>query len=219
MPSDPFEMALVHRAFRRELGNATDLVRNTSVGDTSRSAVVGGHIEFMLTAIHHHHLAEDAQVWPRLSAKAPSRTVEVHRMQSDHRDISDASERVRDTATRWADTADRALADQLVAHIEEYIRRIDEHFDDEERNVVPLIAEYLTPGQWRKFLAHGSAFVRAHPRRGLAFGAMVLDGQSAEDRRRFLGNVPLPVRTVFKLVGDRVYAAYRAEVYGAHQAQ
>jgi hypothetical protein len=43
---------------------------------------------------------------------------------------------------------------------------------------------------------------------------MVLDGRSRENRRRFLGNVPLPVRTVFNLVGDRVYAGYRAEVYG-----
>jgi hemerythrin-like domain-containing protein len=219
MPSDPFEMALVHRAFRRELCNATDLVRETSVGDTSRSAVVGRHIEFMLSAIHHHHLAEDTQVWPKLSAKAPSRTVEVHRMRNDHRDISDASERVRATATRWADSADRSLADQLISHVQEFIGRIDEHFDDEERNVVPLIAEYLTPRQWRKFLAHGSAFVRAHPKRGLALGGMVLDGQSEESRRRFLGNVPMPVRTVFKMVGDRVYAGYRAEVYGAHQAQ
>ena len=82
-------------------------------------------------------------------------------------------------------------------------------------NVVPLIAEYLSPKEWRKFLAHGSAFVRAHPRRGLALGGIVLDGESAQTRERFLGNVSLPVRTVFKMFGDRIYAGYRAQIYGS----
>jgi hypothetical protein len=41
----------------------------------------------------------------------------------------------------------------------------------------------------------------------------VLDGESAETRERFLGNVPLPVRTIFKMVGERVYAGYRAQIY------
>src|SRR5690349_14282762 len=195
MMSDPFEMALVHSAFRRELNSAVDLARNTTVGDTDRSAVVGRHITFMLTAIHHHHLAEDTQIWPRLSAVAPSRTEEIRRMRDDHRGISEASDRVIAATARWTDSVDGPTADQLIGEIEEFIRLITEHFDVEERHVVPLIADYLTPRQWRRFLAHGSAFLRAHPKRGLALGGMVLDGQSLEDRRRFLGNVPLPVRT------------------------
>lgn len=214
LPTDPFEMELVHRAFHRELHNATGLINSAPAGDRSRSAVVGGHVVFMLTAIHHHHLAEDSEVWPRLIAQAPNRTDQIRRMEDDHRDIAGCSERVRAAAARWADSGDRSDADRLVPLVEEYLRRIDQHFDDEERNVVPLIAESLSPRQWRKFLAHGSAFVRMHPRRGLALGAMVLEGQSAENRHRFLGNVPLPVRTVFKVIGDRVYAGYRAEVYG-----
>jgi hypothetical protein len=214
MPSDPFEMALVHNAFRRELRNATGLIDSTPHGDRRRSAVVGGHVGFMLTAIHHHHLAEDSVVWPRLIAQAPNRTEEIRRMADDHRDIADFSEQVRAAAARWGETGAREDADRLVPLVEEYLRRVDEHFDDEERSVVPLIAASLSPRQWRKFLAHGSAFVRMHPRRGLALGAMVLDGQSPQSRHRFLGNVPLPVRTVFKVIGDRVYAGYRAEVYG-----
>ena len=94
--------------------------------------------------------------------------------------------------------------------VEEFAGRVDEHFDDEERNVVPLIAEYLSPKEWRKFLAHGSAFVRAHPRRGLALGGIVLDGESAQTRAASsLGNVPLPARTAYKIFGDRIYAGYR----------
>jgi len=43
----------------------------------------------------------------------------------------------------------------------------------------------------------------------------LLDGESVEMRERFLGNVPLPLRTVFKVFGERVYAGYRAQIYGS----
>jgi hemerythrin-like domain-containing protein len=215
MPCDPFEMALVHRGFRRELHNAAGLVRGVTAGDNRRAAVVGEHIDFMMTAVHFHHSAEDGFLWPRLSARTSSRAAELSRMEDAHRTIDDACERVRATAVPWAETGEPRLAEELMPVIEEFAGRVDEHFDDEERNVVPLIAEYLSPKEWKKFLAHGSAFVRAHPRRGLALGGIVLDGQSAETRERFLGNVPLPLRTVFKIFGERVYAGYRAQIYGS----
>ena len=102
-----------------------------------------------------------------------------------------------------------------MSEIARFAPLVDEHFDDEENNVVPVIAEYLSPKEWRKFLSHGSAFVRAHPRRGLALGGIVLDGESAETRERFLGNLPFPLRTIFKTIGHRVYAGYRAQTYGS----
>jgi hypothetical protein len=214
MPCDPFEMALVHRGFRRELHDATGLVLGVSAGDSRRAAVVCEHIEFMMTAVHFHHSAEDGFVWPRLSARAPSLAGELTRMEEAHRTIDDACDRVRVTAVLWAETGDRRRAEEFVAVIEGFASRVDEHFDDEEHSVVPVIAEYLSPKEWRKFLSHGSAFVRAHPRRGLALGGIVLDGESVETKERFLGNLPLPLRTVFKIFGERVYAGYRAQIYG-----
>lgn len=136
-------------------------------------------------------------------------------MEDAHRTIDDASERVRATAVAWAEVGDPWRAEELMSEIARFAPLVDEHFDDEENDVVPFIAEYLSPKEWRKFLSHGSAFVRAHPRRGLALGGIVLDGESAETRERFLGNLPLPLRTIFKTIGDRVYAGYRAQTYGS----
>ena len=215
MPCDPFEMALVHRGFRRELHDAAGLIRGVAAGDSRRAAVVSEHIDFIMTAVHFHHSAEDAFVWPRLSARAPSRAAELTRMEEAHRTIDDACERVRATAVAWAETGDPWRAEELVSEIARFAPLVDEHFDDEENKVVPIIAEYLGPKEWRKFLSHGSAFVRAHPRRGLALGGIVLDGESAETRERFLGNLPLPLRSIFKTIGDRVYAGYRAQIYGS----
>jgi len=52
MPCDPFEMALVHRGFRRELHNAAGLIRGVTAGDSGRAAVVSEHIDFIMTAVH-----------------------------------------------------------------------------------------------------------------------------------------------------------------------
>lgn len=215
MPCDPFEMALVHRGFRRELHNAADLVRGVAAGDDRRAAVVGRHIDFMMAAVHFHHSAEDEFVWPRLSARVPGRVAELRRMEDAHRAIDEAGERVRAAAITWVKAADPGAVDGFAAEITRFALLADHHFDDEERTVVPLIAEHLSPGEWRKFLAHGSAFVRTNPRRGLALGGIVLNGVPEATRQRFLGNLPLPLRAVFKAFGPRVYAGYRAEVYGS----
>lgn len=152
-------------------GNSTTLPAwcATWLPVTRRAGVVGAHLDFMMTALHYHHHAEDTVVWPRLASRAPSRTTEVSRMEDAHRAIADTGGRVRDTMVQWAKGGDRRLAGQLVPLMEEFAGRVDEHFDDEERDVVPLIAEHLAPREWRKFLAHGSAFLRA-PRGGTGPG-------------------------------------------------
>jgi hypothetical protein len=48
MPTDAFDMAIAHRAFRNELYNAPGLVRDVEAGDTARSAVVGAHLELIV---------------------------------------------------------------------------------------------------------------------------------------------------------------------------
>jgi hemerythrin-like domain-containing protein len=215
MPCDPFEMALVHSGFRRELHDAAGLVRGVTAGDSRRAAVVCEHIEFIMAAVHFHHSAEDEFVWPRLYTRAPSRAADLNRMEDAHRTIDDGCERVRPAAVSWRETGDPRRAEELVFEIERFAPLVDKHFDDEEEDVVPFIAEYLSPKEWKKFLSHGSAFVRAHPRRGLALGGIVLDGASAETRERFLGNLPLPLQIIFNTIGDRVYAGYRAQTYGS----
>src|ERR1700752_4594184 len=114
MPCDPFEMALVHSGFRRELHNSAGLVRGVTAGDSRRAAVVYEHIDFMMTEVHFHHSAEDGVVWQRLSARAPSRAAELTRMEDSHRTIDDDCERVRATAVAWAETGDPRRAEELM---------------------------------------------------------------------------------------------------------
>jgi hypothetical protein len=61
-------MVLVHRLFRRELGNASDVIGGVAAGDVKRSGLVAGHLGHMVAGLHHHHAAENELVWPKLHA-------------------------------------------------------------------------------------------------------------------------------------------------------
>jgi len=110
---------------------------------------------------------------------------------------------------RFAATAQRARP------VEQFLNRLDEHLVDEERSIVPLINGHLTPREWQQFLARGGRFLFKHPKLGLVLAGFVLDGVSADDRRRFLANVSPPQRIAFQMFGERTYAAYRANLYGS----
>ena len=78
---------------------------------------------------------------------------------------------------------------QLVGVVEQLSARADEHLEDEERSIVPLINTQLAPDEWQRFLARGGRFLFVH--RSLdscwpassstcvARGAAVLPGQRA----------------------------------------
>ena len=74
--------------------------------DTNRAAIVGGHVDFIATALHHHHAAEGEVIWPKLRERAATREVDITRMEDTHRDIADDIARVRKIASSCADSAD-----------------------------------------------------------------------------------------------------------------
>jgi iron-sulfur cluster repair protein YtfE (RIC family) len=216
MPTDAFDMAIVHRVFRSELHNAHGLVRDVQAGDTQRSAIVGAHLEFILAALHHHHAAEDELIWPKLHARAPTHAVDITRMEDAHRGIGEADAKVRDTVASWALSADPRLADQLVDSVEEMSARVDEHLADEERNVVPLINDHIAPEEWQEAVGRAAEFMsRKNLRLGLVLGGYILDAASADEARRILANVPLPQRTLIRLFAKRTFASYRSKLNGA----
>ena len=107
MATDAFEMALIHRVFRRELAHAPDLISSVVAGDTKRSKVVSAHLCNVVSVLHHHHAAEDDQLWPTLRARLPLRVQDLARMQEEHTAIAESIAKVAAITTRWAATAGR----------------------------------------------------------------------------------------------------------------
>ncbi|OBF81518.1 hypothetical protein A5791_00245 [Mycobacterium sp. 852002-51163_SCH5372311] len=214
MPTDAFDMAIAHRAFRNGLHDAPLLVRSVVAGDTARSAVVGAHLEFIVAALHHHHAAEDDLIWPKLHARAPASAEDITRMEQAHHGIAEADARVMSVLASWVTSADPWLAQQLVEALEDLSTRVNQHLADEEQNIVPLINQHITPEEWQKCVARGAEFIsRKNLRLGLVLSGLVLDASSPDEARRLLSIVPLPQRILIQLFARRTFARYQANLH------
>jgi hemerythrin-like domain-containing protein len=215
MPTDAFDMAIVHRVFRTELHNAPGLVRDVKAGDTKRSAIVGDHLNFIVAAVHNHHAAEDELVWPKLHARAPARAGEIARMEGQHQAIAESVARVQDVVASWAASADPRSAEQLIRAVENLSAVVDEHLADEELNIVPLINEHITSDEWQEAVERAAKFLsRKNLRLGLVLGGYVFDAASANEGQRIMSNVPLPKRVLLQLLARPSFASYRRKIYG-----
>jgi iron-sulfur cluster repair protein YtfE (RIC family) len=151
MPSDPFQMAMIHPTFRMEFGNLPGLIRAVAPGDTERSALVGDYLDNMISVLHHHHEAEDEVLWPKLHIRIPRCHGEIQRAEDEHAGISELIDKVQSLRPSWRGSADSHLAQQLSGAVDELSAGINEHFEHEEQNIVPLIGEYITPDEWQAF--------------------------------------------------------------------
>jgi hemerythrin-like domain-containing protein len=214
MPTDAFDMAIVHRVFRNELHNAPGLVRDVKAGDIKRSAIVGDHLTFIIAALHHHHAAEDELIWPKLHARAPAHFAEITRMEDQHRGIAEGVANVQDIVASWVASADPRLAEQLIPAVQDLSAVVDEHLTDEELNIVPLINEHITSAEWQVAVSRAADFLsRKNLWLGLVLGGYVFDAASGDEGRRLMANVPLPKRVLALLLARRASANYRRKIY------
>ena len=215
MPSDPFQMAMIHRTFRNEFGHISGLVRAVASGDTKRSGAVGSYCDNIISVLHHHHAAEDEVLWPKLQTRAAPCGDAIDRAEDEHRRIQDLIDKIQAVRPAWQGSADPALAEQLAGAVEELSSGIDEHFDHEEQSVVPLIVQHITAEEWQKFIDRGAAYV--NPRNlwfALAYAGFLMRDGTPDEQRRFIEALPLPLRLTLKLLGGRANSAYRTKLYG-----
>ena len=214
MPCDPFQMAMIHRTFRNEFGNLSSLIRAVGPGDTKRSRTVGDYLGNMITVLHHHHAAEDEVLWPKLHIRISPADAEVEQAKTEHLRIEDLINKVQSQRPAWQESAGSALAEPLSSAVEELAASANEHFDHEEHKVVPLIAECITPDEWQAFIDRGAAYVKpSNLWFALAYAGFLLKDATSDERRRFIATLPLPLRMVLKLLGNRAYTSYQTRLY------
>jgi hemerythrin-like domain-containing protein len=215
MPSDPFQMAMIHRTFRTEFGSLPSLIREVAHGDTKRSTVIGDYLGNMILVLEHHHTAEDEVLWPKLRVRTSGGAIEIERAEREHVHIAELIDKVQSVRQSWTRSADPRLAEQLSAAVEDLSSGAIEHFDDEEQNILPLIGEHITPQEWKEFIDRGAAYV--NPRNlwfALAYAGCLLRDATPDEQTRFIAALPAALRIVLKLLGERAYATYRTRLYG-----
>ncbi|MEU8844068.1 hemerythrin domain-containing protein [Streptomyces roseus] len=209
-PGRPYthEMVVVHRVFRRESALLPRLVWAVPEGATGRAAVIGRHMAEYVTGLHHHHTVEDETIWPLLRERAEAvaeGTDIVLRMEEQHARIDRSLAEVTDRAPAWQRSPDRAATEELAGALEEHRRALLEHLDDEERLVLPLVAEYLTVDEWDAVGRRGMETV-PKDKLLLALGALLEDAD-AQERAYFLERAPLIGRLMWRAFGRRQYTA------------
>jgi hypothetical protein len=213
MPTDAFEMALVHRVFRDALEYAPQLIGSVRPGQRKRRRFVVGHIANVLAALHHHHLAEDELVWPMLHTRAPLRAEDIHRMETEHELIAKLVASVELRAVDWVALGDSKAAQRMIAEVEALAELVSDHLADEELRIVPLINENMTDAEWRAVTERGGAFLNGRNLWfGLAFVGMTLEACAPDERRRFIAGMPPPQRLLVRLFVRPAAAAYRARL-------
>lgn len=205
------EMAVVHRVFRRGFPMIGELVRQTAPGAVGRSEPIATHLDFLLTALHHHHTGEDEQIWPLLLQRADPQADLINRMEAQHGVVSERSERLRSLLDHWRQSATQT--ERLALAIDNLSVALDEHLDEEEARVVPLIRAHISAEEWELF--GQKTFEKFTDQEKLIATGALEDIATAEEASWFTGDLPVPIKVMWRLIGRRKYRRYIARVRGS----
>lgn len=207
-----WDMALIHRIFRRNFAEMAELVLTIPTTDHVRVRAAAAHLDFLLDGLHAHHTTEDDLVWPVLHERARPSAAHVDRMEVQHHGIHDGVEEVRRLEAAWIDRPAGESAAALSTAITDMLRQLEEHLDEEERDVVPLIAEHFSEEEWADL--GEKAFDKFTPaQRFIALGQM-LEVATPGEAAAMMATLPAPVKILWVLMGKRRYRRYAAGFLG-----
>ncbi|WP_068278131.1 hemerythrin domain-containing protein [Aldersonia kunmingensis] len=209
---DTGEMVIVHNTFRRHFSALPGLVRGVADGDVERAQRVVSFVEELSTGLHHHHTTEDEMMWPLLLDRAPTDSALILRMEEQHERIAELNERAQAQAARFAETADWGVREDLAKTLTELSARLDEHMGEEEQHILPVVETVMSVEEWAAMGERGREGIPKD--RQLVFLGFILQGVSSQDRKKFLAEMPLIARVMWRLIGKRTYAKEYREIYG-----
>jgi deazaflavin-dependent oxidoreductase (nitroreductase family) len=204
-------MAVIHRIFRRGFPEVSRLVLRTPPTAVARAEAVAAHLDYLLNGLHNHHTGEDEHVWPRLLERAAPQTELIERMERQHEAIAGRAAQVRAALEVWRVTPRNGH--ELATALDDFTQALVEHLDDEEANVVPLIRAHLKADEWRRF--GEETFEKfTNPEKLIATGTLEEVATPAE-AAWFIGELPVPIKLMWRLLGRRRYRRYIARVRGS----
>jgi len=206
------EMPIIHRIFRRQFAEVRALVQEVPLTEAMRVRAVADHLGFLLDGLHMHHTTEDDLIWPKLLDRAGLDAPLVDRMEEQHQQIDVSVVEVRAASSAWRSDPTPATSSALAGRLGEFLAVLEDHLDEEEQVVVPLIDRHLTEAEWQDVGKRG--FEQFTPaQRWIATGQMV-EGATPEEAAMMFGQLPPPVKVLWHLIGKRKYRAYITPVRG-----
>ena len=206
------EMVVIHRIFRREFPMLADLIRRCPDGDIRWAQSIGEHADFITTALHYHHTAEDEYLWPLLRQRAQPGAGLVQRMEQQHQAVTAHITRAEHLLVDWRQAPASALGNELATTVTSLSGSLIEHLDEEEARILPLVSDHVTPAEWGEL---GQLSFEKFPRSALPIMlGQMLESATAAEAELFLRKLPAFVPVLWQLAGRRRYDRYIRRVRG-----
>ncbi|SDR72486.1 Hemerythrin HHE cation binding domain-containing protein [Nocardioides scoriae] len=210
---DTRDMVVVHTAMLREFRLLSGAVAGVADGDRVQARVVEDHLRLVCDLLHHHHEGEDELLWPLMYGRLPANLRPLlERAEAQHEGLHEALGAVGVARHAWIENASTVSRDALVQALESLSVLLTEHLDDEERNLLPLAATYLTAAEWHAIGEHGAAST-PKPALPLVFGMFAYEGDPVV-LKAMLASAPLVPRLLVPRLAPSIYARRAAKVYG-----
>jgi hemerythrin-like domain-containing protein len=206
------DMLVVHAMLSREFRLAPAAVNRVKPGDRKHARDVDEHLALICHLLHEHHAGEDQILWPVLRARlSPADRRLLDNTEAQHAGINSGLERVKDARRRWLDQPDHNHGSALTNELQTLDGLVAEHLADEERDILPLAAAYLSEPEWRAI----SETVTVLSRKAMLVGfGMCCYGADPEVTGLMLQALPAPVQLVVPPIARRMYARRAARVHG-----
>jgi iron-sulfur cluster repair protein YtfE (RIC family) len=165
--------------------------------------------------LHEHHVGEDTILWPTLRARlsAADRRL-LDKTEDQHAAINSSLDRVEDARRRWLAQLNHECGTALAGELQALYELVIKHLKDEEDNVLPLAAAYLSEPEWRAI----SESVSVLSRKAMLIGfGMCCYGADPRVTGIMLVALPAPVRLVAPPIARRMYARHAARIHGTRQ--
>ena len=195
---DTSDMVIVHRMFRRESALLPQLVAAVAGGDLAHARAVAGHAREVFDMLHHHHVGEDELLWPRLSERAPLHA-ELARMDSQHQGLAVLLEQGAAAFTAWQHAPTAPSSTALTELLQQLSGELNEHFDEEESAVLPIVERVITAAEYQELGQRG--LVSIPLARRLIMLGYLLEDTTPQERTVLFAAIPRPVRLAYRLIG------------------
>ena len=149
-----------HRTMRADTRRLADLTGRVAAGqityDRRRARALRTYVRLLCAGIHHHHRMEDEVLWPVLERSATGE-VDLRELSDDHASLDpvldEARAAVDDLVAVFASGGAvrervQVAAGRLAAVLAHLRDLLDEHIEEEERLVFPVIRRYVSVEDW-----------------------------------------------------------------------
>jgi hemerythrin-like domain-containing protein len=149
---DLLGITLGHRAILADVRRVAELT--AAIGDgrescpPARARALTRYVTLLCDSIHHHHTAEDEFLWPVIQASAGN-VIDLTELVDDHAALDPKLDQLRARAAAFrVSGGDAKLAAVMAAELRELLELLTEHIADEERDVFPVIRQYVSVTDW-----------------------------------------------------------------------